>query len=187
MNVHELAKQIADELGDEWTARGGHQNSGEDAFLSGPDGVELHVREPSWPSSMKGRLRISGSFPQELRNHDRGADKHSITVALSKPPRRIAADIRRRLLPDHEAALKRVRERFERAENKRRWQEETGARLWGELIGVRAVPAPGGAVLFDSGEAKPNDDGETVEFRITVDGERAVKLARFIAGMEASG
>ncbi len=71
--------------------------------LALPDGGRLYIS----PARQHGQLNISASVADRLREHrpyyrEGEAPKTSINVAISKDPKRIAADIRRRLLPEHE-------------------------------------------------------------------------------------
>src|SRR5271170_3208501 len=68
-----------------------------------PDGGRLYVSS----GRQRGHLNISASVADSLREHkasyrDDSAPKTSINVSDAKPAERIAADIRRRLLPEHE-------------------------------------------------------------------------------------
>src|SRR6266571_3008573 len=68
-----------------------------------PDGGRLYFS----PGRARGQLNISTSVADSLREHrpyyrDGEAPRTSINVSESKPAERIAADIRRRLLPEHE-------------------------------------------------------------------------------------
>src|SRR6266576_5136447 len=68
-----------------------------------PDGGRLYFSS----GRQRGQLHVSASVPESLRAHrpyyrDGEAPKTSINVTDTKPAERIAADIRRRLLPEHE-------------------------------------------------------------------------------------
>ena len=75
-----------------------------------------------------GHLKISASVANHLRDHrpyyrDGEAPKTSINVSVSKPADRIVADIRRRLLPEHE------REAAACAANKARHDDNNAKRV----------------------------------------------------------
>jgi hypothetical protein len=68
-----------------------------------PDGGRLHLSA----GRQRGHLHISTSVNDDLRQHrpyyrEGQAPKTSINVSESKSAERIAADIRRRLFPEHE-------------------------------------------------------------------------------------
>src|ERR1035437_4532605 len=68
-----------------------------------PDGGRLYFSS----GRQRGQLHISGSVPDKLREHRpyyRGdeAPKTSMNVSESKAAQQIAADVRRRLLPEYE-------------------------------------------------------------------------------------
>src|ERR1039458_3699455 len=68
-----------------------------------PDGGSLYVHA----GRQRGQLNISTSVANDLREHKPyyragEAPKISINVSDTKPAERIAADIRRRLLPEYE-------------------------------------------------------------------------------------
>ena len=80
---------------------------GFDAFwarvFSLPDGGRLYISA----GRQRGQLHVSASVADNLRDHrpyyrDGEAPKTSINVADTKTAAQIAADIRRRLLPEHE-------------------------------------------------------------------------------------
>ncbi len=100
-----------------------------------------------------GHLNISASVANHLRDHrpyyrEGEAPKTSINVSVSKPADRIAADIRRRLLPEHE------REAAVCAANKAR-HDDTNAK---RVAALSKVAAPfGERVQCDerAGEPRP--------------------------------
>src|SRR6266568_3264784 len=114
MNALDRAKQIAPELGEGWSAQEGHwvaRGEGSDAFLVGPDDVQLHLVAGGYGRS--GRLSIDGRLGDELRTHRsyRGASKTEITVADTKTGAQIARDIERRLLPAWRIVLEKAQDR----------------------------------------------------------------------------
>lgn len=93
------AKEVAAELGEDWSATPGHWSNGEDAHLTGPDGQKLHVRMGGY--QLAGRVAIAWSIERELTKHERyqESSNKSITVSDEKTATAAAKDITRRLLP----------------------------------------------------------------------------------------
>ncbi|XVV02780.1 hypothetical protein ACQPW3_36340 [Actinosynnema sp. CA-248983] len=92
-----IAKGVAVELGDGWSASEGHWSIHEDAYLHGADGVRLHVAFNRYSSSTQ--MSISGSLGELHEFKPYNADTGSINVSIKKTPKQIAGDITRRLLP----------------------------------------------------------------------------------------
>jgi hypothetical protein len=113
----------------------------------------------------RGQLHISASVAEALREHrpyyrEGEAPKTSINVSASKPADRIAADIRRRLLPEHE------RERAACAANKDRHDDLNSKRV----MVLTQVAAPfGERVMCDerTGEPRPLSIDREGKFSLT--------------------
>jgi hypothetical protein len=142
----------------------------------------------------KGQLHVSASVPERLRQHrpyyrEGEAPKTGINVAISKDAQRIAADVRRRLLPEYE------REAAACAANKAR-SDDTNAK---RVAALTQVAAPfGERVECDerSGEPRPlsiDRDGkfsltakpycEAVKLEIEVSPEIAGRIAALLAAL----
>lgn len=99
------------------------------------DGGKLYLSS----GRQRGQLNISASVPDSLREHrpyyrDGEAPKTSINASDTKPAERVAADIRRRLLPEHE------REASAYATNKARHDDHNAKRI----LALTKVAAPFG-------------------------------------------
>ena len=153
-----------------------------------PDGGRLYISA----GRQRGHLHISASVADHLREHrpyyrDGEAPKTSINASDSKPAERIAADIRRRLLPEHE------REASACAAQKARHDDNNAQRI----LALTKVAAPFGEhVQCDerSGEPRPlsiDREGkfdltakpfcESLKLEIEVSPEIAGKIAALLA------
>ena len=130
-------------------------------ILALPDGGRLCISA----GRGRGQLHISASVADHLREHrpyyrDNEAPKTSINVSDTKPAERIAADIRRRLLPEHE------REQSECAARKAAHDEHHAQRV----LALTKVAAPFGEhVQCDerSGEPRPLSIDREGKFSLT--------------------
>jgi hypothetical protein len=155
-----------------------------------PDGGRLFFQA----ARDRGQLHISASVAERLREHrpyyrEGEAPKTGINVAMSKDARRIAADVRRRLLPEYE------REAAACAANKAR-SDDTNAK---RVAALTQVAAPfGERVQCDerSGEPRPlsiDRDGkfsltakpycESLKLEIEVSPDVAGKIAALLAAL----
>ena len=155
-----------------------------------PDGGRLYVAA----GRQRGHLHVSASVADSLREHrayyrDGEAPKTSINVADTKPADRIAADIRRRLLPEHE------REAADCAARKARHDEHNAQRV---LALSKVATAFGMCVQCDerTGEPRPlgieregkfnlqaNPYSESVKFEIETSPEIAGQIAALLAAL----
>src|SRR5664279_6602226 len=126
-----------------------------------PDGGRLYFSS----GRQRGQLHISASVPDKLREHrpyyrEGEAPKTGINVSESKDAQRIAADVRRRLLPEYE------REAAACAANKAR-SDDTNAKRVAALTKV-AVPF-GERVQCDerTGEPRPLSIDREDKFSLT--------------------
>jgi len=112
-----------------------------------PDGGRLFFQA----ARDRGQLHISASVAEALREHrpyyrDGEAPKTSINVATSKDAKRIAGDVRRRLLPEYE------REAAACASRKAQWDESNAKRV----AALAQVAAPfGERVRCDERSGEP--------------------------------
>jgi hypothetical protein len=155
-----------------------------------PDGGRLYVQA----GRQRGQLNISTSVGNELREHRAyyragEAPRTSINVSDTKPVERIAADIRRRLLPEHE------REATACAANKARHDDHNAKRI----LALTKVAAPFGEHVHcdeRSGEPRPlsiDREGEfsltakpycdSLKLEIEVSPEIAGRIAALLAGL----
>jgi hypothetical protein len=155
-----------------------------------PDGGRLYVQA----GRQHGQLHISASVANSLREHrpyyrENEAPKTSINVSESKDAQRIAADVRRRLLPEYE------REAAACAANKTRSDDNNAKRV----AALTKVAAPfGERVQCDerTGEPRPlaiDREGkfsltakpycESLKLEIEVSSEVAGKIAALLAAL----
>ena len=155
-----------------------------------PDGGRLYFSS----GRQRGQLHISASVAESLREHrpyyrEGEAPKTSMNVSESKDAKRIAADVRRRLLPEYE------REAAASAANKARCDDTNAKRV----AALTQVAAPfGERVQCDerSGEPRPlsiDRDGkfnlhakpfcDALKLEIEVSPEVAGKIAVLLAAL----
>jgi len=155
-----------------------------------PDGGRLYFQG----ARQRGQLHISASVAERLREHrpyyrEGEAPKTDINVSESKGAQRIAADVRRRLLPEYE------RESAACAANKAKHDEYNAKRV--EALGKIAAPF-GERVHCDerSGEPRPlsiDREGkfsltakpfcDSLKLEIEVSPELAGKIAALLAAL----
>lgn len=97
--VKDVAAELAILTGHPWQLR--RDTEGEDSswrqYVEGPDQAAIFVSN-TWGG--KGRIHLSGSFPQDA-HFSYQEQRPSITVAETAAPERIAKEINRRLLPEY--------------------------------------------------------------------------------------
>ncbi|WNV90291.1 hypothetical protein [Umezawaea sp. Da 62-37] len=98
VDLFAIAKDVAVELGDDWTATAGHWENDRDAYLIGPDGVRMHMAHGLWRMPDH-QMRVSGDLGELQNFKPYNADTGEINVSMKKAPKQIANDITRRLLP----------------------------------------------------------------------------------------
>lgn len=94
-----FASRVAAALGGGWAAEPVHERG---ASLRHPDGRALFLFAPDYPWSKRGRVRVSGVYPQHQAWRRERAE---VTVGMGRDPGAVARDLRRRLLPAYEAEL----------------------------------------------------------------------------------
>ena len=131
----------------------------------------------------KSKFKISGHFPSDKTSRY-GSDYKSIGVSTTRPPKEIAADITRRLLPHYFDA-------FEKA--KIRLCEERQQEQKIELIARSLVQVTGGyiashsgsgqrTVYFEGGEAQVYSYSQEVNLKLTnLTAEQAIKIAALVS------
>jgi len=155
-----------------------------------PDGGSLYIHA----GRQRGQLNISTSVANGLREHrpyyrDGEAPATSINVSDTKPVERIAADIRRRLLPEYE------REAVACKANKARHDDNNAQRI----LALTKVAAPFGEHVHcdeRSGEPRPvsiDREGkfsltakpycESIKLEIEVSPEIAGRIAALLAAL----
>jgi len=96
------------------------------AVLIDGTGWGIHVNA----TQAKGRLYLSGTWPQDSEHRVHGPDKSlHITVARNRPPEKIAAEITRRFLPWYLAAYAEQTERVANCNAARNRQQEVTVEL----------------------------------------------------------
>jgi hypothetical protein len=174
---------VATALGDDWTASNGTWSDGQDAYLDGPDGARVHLL-PGRNVAQSGRLVLIGYWDTaESRERAYDARPHSITVAPTTSPERVARELSRRLLPAYLA------ERLEvlgTMESRERWEEARQATIAELLV------SSGGTRLGESyredirvGEIERGgkirvQNSELVEFDVELPKPLALLVARVI-------
>ncbi len=129
--------------------------------LALPDGGRLYIS----PARQHGHLNISASVADRLREHrpyyrEGEAPKTSINAAISKGATRIAADIRRRLLPEHEEEVAAC------AAKKAQWDDSNAKRV----AALTQVATPfGERIVCDerTGEPRPLSIDREGKFSLT--------------------
>ena len=127
--------------------------------------------------SSTGKFQISGAFPRSRTSPHRD-DYKTIGVSITRPPRDIAADVSRRLIPHYLEA-------YDRAKANHQQQHEQEQAL--ELIGQAIIKVTGGrfadtsrssrTVYFDHGTAEIwTDERITLELS-NLSPEMAIKIA----------
>ena len=125
----------------------------------------------------KGKLRVSGNFPRS-RTAPYRTDYKTIGISISRPPRDIAADITRRLIPQYLAA-------YDRAEEAYKEQHQKAENI--KLIAEAIIRVTGGrvhtnghstrTVYFDHGEAEIWSGGDITLRLSSLSPDMAIKLA----------
>lgn len=171
LELHDLVDQVATELGGEWTKEPPSDDH-VGAYLVGPDNARLFVRRAERDRT---RVAVLGRYPQT----DFRAPSIGIKVARDRGPTVIAAEIRRRLLPDYLVNLARVVER-----NRERDQAAASRT---HNAGELAKTLPGATVQDDGHHGttrvhwyKPyktqGDPPSEVTVEMAFDGQRAYRL-----------
>jgi hypothetical protein len=167
-----LAARVAVALGDGWTAlRFGDPPFGNPgaALLQHADGRELFMLELTYPFSQRGRVEISGVYPE--RYWPRSTCE--IRVAPTRPAAAIAGDIRRRLLPRYEPLLAEARRKVAALNADKAERERVAAAI------MAAVP---GTVV---GNVQPRSQG--ISLRLPHDGwRREVAVSTGVGGTQVS-
>jgi hypothetical protein len=133
--------------------------------IVGPDGATLFLRLGSENSNRRGRLIISGAYP-EGSSALYGVEYHEITVDATKSPDVIARDINRRLLPSYLPELATVTARLQDQKTAEASRAEATRRL-GALPGVSAFRQDTSKAYVDlrgvHGDVSVNHDGDSAD------------------------
>lgn len=132
-----------------------------------------------WLENGKSRFKISGHFPSNKTSRY-GSDYKSIGVSTTRPPKEIAADITRRLLPHYFDAFEKAKSRF--CEERQQEQEtELSAKSLAQVTGGYIAPHSGSAqqtVYFKGGEAQIYGYSQEVNLKLSnLTAEQAIKIA----------
>ncbi len=144
----------------------------------------LHITNGGYAN--RDRLAVRGYYPADYkgRYHLSGHDgAPSITIAETKTPEAIVADIKRRFLPAYLETLAKVRERNEK------WKQdeevkERALRGLAKALGSRDIRMGGQewSVYFHRGSAKIYTGGD-IEFKVYLPFEAALQIATLIGNM----
>ncbi|WP_063129854.1 hypothetical protein [Nocardia fusca] len=180
----DFAARVAEALGPGWTA--GRSGQGlHRTVLHGPVGQCLNLAhgDDSHRRSEHGRNQITTDYG-DLDQYLAVAEGHQqITVAATRTPTEIAADISRRLLPEHETLLASCRERAHRDDLARIRRSQVLTDMCKRLVSV--TPFGEDRLRFGSfddpvsGELRVRAGG-TVEWKFTADSDLALELATVI-------
>lgn len=183
-SFYDFAARVAEALGPGWTA--GRRGQGlRRTVLHGPGGQCLNLShgDDSHRRSEHGRIQITAGYG-DLAQHLAVAEGHQqITVAATRTPTDIAADISRRLLPEHETLLASCRERAHRDDLARVRRDPVLTDMGKRLVSVS--PFGEDRLRFGSvddpvfGELRVRAGG-TVEWKFTADSALALELATVI-------
>jgi hypothetical protein len=185
MDLLALAHEVATALGPGWVAESGYMVKAH-AVLYGPDQQILYIThgDDSHRRSDHGRVRIRAAYGELVRHLGPSEGGHVITVAATRPPAAIAADITRRLLPDYEQTLGLCRTRARADALRLAARRRTLESLCQQLAPAQIVR--GDRVRFGQsgdairGEIRVLFSGEA-EFELHAIGAAAMRLARHIA------
>jgi hypothetical protein len=130
-----LCRDVATRLGPPWrldTSTLGERDR--PLTLRGPDGARLLLGFDDWTRA--GRVEISGEYPDRIgRTH--GVTWHEITVARTRGPQVIAAEIARRLLPLYLPELSKAQAIVARKAREKQTREDIAAQVAAVLPGTR--------------------------------------------------
>lgn len=180
----DFAARVAEALGPGWTA--GRSGQGlRRTMLQGRGGQCLHLAhgDDSHRRSEHGRIQITAAYG-DLAQHLAVAEGHQqITVAASRAGADIAADISRRLLPEHETLLASCRERAHRDGLARIRRNQVLTEIGHRLVSV--TPFGEDRMRFGSVDAPVAGElrvraGGTVEWKFTAGSDLALELATVI-------
>jgi len=135
------------------------------AVLIDGTGRGIHVNA----TQAKGRLYLSGTWPQDSEHRVHGPDKHlHITVARNRPPEKIAAEITRRFLPWYLAAYAEQTERVANCNAARNRQQEVTVEL-AALLGPdasRRLQSNPNQIYASGLTVDVHGDGESVSIQL---------------------
>lgn len=131
--------------------------------------------------SSKGKFQVGGTFPRD-RTAPYRDDHKTIGVSISRPPRDIAADVSRRLIPHYLEA-------YDRAKANHQQQSDQDQQI--ELIGQAIIKVTGGrftdrsrssrTVYFDHGKAEISTDARIRLELSSLSPEMAIRLAALVS------
>lgn len=189
-NFYDVATRVAEALGPGWTAEHSSQGLRRTA-LHGPGGQCLNLAhgDDSHRRSERGRIQITAGYG-DLARHLTTAEGHQqITVAASHTPARTAAEISRRLLPEHRALLASCRDRARRDGLARTRRNQVLTHISHRL--VSATPVGEDRLRFGSvddlvsGEVRVRTSGD-VEWKFAVNADLALELAAVLGRSRAA-
>lgn len=178
INVLKVAREVATELGEGWTAREGYHSNG--AFLDGPDGESLGFY------LYDGRIRIDGNYQGYEAVYYRFSDGDpEITVSPTKEPRLMARDINRRLMGRYLELLAVLRERKAKRDEQAAREAAAIERLRGVLPNL--VNRNGGSTHDFGGYGLVQGEARyysgMVKLKVELPEEYALEVAEVIASI----
>lgn len=200
--ILDVARQVAPELGEGWSAADGNMADGDDAWLQHTDERKIHLR--TW----EGRLIASARVDKDHLPYDRYDQAHiEITMALTKTSAAIALDIRRRLVKHYDPVfyLAQARQRESRllGDHRGRFLREIVEAMGVDVDAVRRADphrhmSQGAVETGKYGDGVhaavevpwPTADGVfdlAVQFQIEVPAPLALKVAELIAELREAG
>lgn len=192
--VKNQAVEIAAALGTDWHTEDGQWTGGEDTYLCGPNGEQIHMMVGRYRVAA-GRAELTGSLNhdgQRLYEHiPYGSKLPSITVSLAKSPQQIARDIERRLLPTYREIRTETLARKARSDQDELDRQGLAASL-AAVLGVESEN-PNTAKLYIGsygdplhGDVSVRSASYEVEFSLRASPSLAIELAKAIAAVLAS-
>lgn len=185
--IHQLAHQLAAELGDGWTVTCDPEDRR--PSLSHPDGRRLHVGRV-W--NQRDRVAVSGVLPPTDMYQP---TRTSITVALARGPQTIAREITRRVLPEYDATYAEI-VAFNRTQQDDRERRAAVLECLRVILGghvredrhehtLHAYLTTGSGDFGDTGfrcaDVRAHGDGSRVEIKLTdVPAELAEQIALLV-------
>lgn len=186
VNVAQVTAAIAVELGEEWHAEPGHMVNGSDAYLQGPDGIRIRISTNHHKKYGPNRLFLSEAVANDLGRFIR----HDLVISVSqgRTIEDITADIRRRLLPDIEEAIRKAR--VDKADSDTRDAEHTATRdAIAKTLGGQMYTHDQNNVHFGSyghgvsGSVEVHKFGGDIKFEVRVPKALAPAMADTVAAL----
>lgn len=181
-DVPAVARDVAIELGEGWSASPGVWDTDEDAFLEGPGGLTLHMRHNKYIN--KGQFQIGLALRELYDFRSREKSVSDINASVTKMPRQIAGEITRRLLdkaiPVFREALARKRAHDEREAATVRLAEDIRSAIGGSARVNKSDHQVRLGEYGDETRVEVDPRHGSIVFRVETTPERAIALAQAI-------